>query len=137
MNVELDTGYEERSARIEMIPLMDVIFLLLVFFIYSMFTMVVQRGVRVDLPEAEGESQPQELLTITITTDGKYLLDKEEMGRDDVVLAAVERHRITSLPLLINADREVPLGLGVELLAQLRQGGIEVVTFQVKPEGAP
>ena len=135
MNIQLDTGYEDRSARIEMIPMMDVIFLLLVFFIYSMFSMVVQRGVRVDRPEADGESQEQNILTITITIDGRYQLNGQDMERDDIVLEAVERHRDTNIPLLINADRQVPLGLGVELLAQLRQGGVEAVTFQVCPEG--
>ena len=136
MNISLDTGYEDRSARIEMIPMMDVIFLLLVFFIYSMFSMVVQRGVRVDLPTADGEPQKQDVLTITITIDGAYQLNGRDMKRDDLILEAVERHRATNIPLLITADREVPMGLGIELLAMLRQGNVEAVTFQVQPEGS-
>ncbi|MEE9566422.1 MAG: biopolymer transporter ExbD, partial [Desulfobacteria bacterium] len=44
---------ERKSARIELIPLVDIIFLLLVFFIYSMLSMAVYRGIPVMLPQAE------------------------------------------------------------------------------------
>ena len=40
-------GLERKSARIELIPLVDIIFLLLVFFIYSMLSMAVYRGIPV------------------------------------------------------------------------------------------
>jgi biopolymer transport protein ExbD len=44
---------EHKGARIELIPLIDIIFLLLVFFIYSMLSMVVYRGIPVVLPSAD------------------------------------------------------------------------------------
>ena len=43
----------QKGARIELIPLIDIIFLLLVFFIYSMLSMVVYRGIPVNLPAAD------------------------------------------------------------------------------------
>lgn len=132
--MNLETGFEGRSARIEMVPLMDVVFLLLVFFIYAMFTMTVQRGVRVDLPQAAGRPAPDGVLTITLARDGAYQLDGRSLSRDDLLLEVVDRHRTANQPVLISADRQVPLGTGVELLAHLRQAGVEAVTFQVSPE---
>ena len=132
--MNLETGFEGRSARIEMVPLMDVVFLLLVFFIYAMFTMTVQRGVRVDLPQAAGRPAPDGVLTITLTRDGAYQLDGRVLARDDLLLEVVDRHRGENRPVLISADRQVPLGTGIELLAHLRQAGVEAVTFQVTPE---
>ena len=41
-----------KAARIEMMPLIDIVFLLLVFFIYAMLSMAVHRGIRLDLPES-------------------------------------------------------------------------------------
>lgn len=41
-----------KPARIEMMPLIDIVFLLLVFFIYAMLSMAVHRGLELDLPES-------------------------------------------------------------------------------------
>ncbi len=127
----LETGYEERSARIEMIPLMDVVFLLLVFFIYAMFTMVVHHGVEVTLPRAGGTPVNDSVQVVTLTKDGGYQLDGRHLSYDDLLLAVVERHRLEETPILISADRAVPFGPGIELLAKLQQAGITAVTFQV------
>ena len=133
--MRLETGYEGRGVRIEMTPLMDVVFLLLVFFIYAMFTMTVQEGVRVDLPRANGQGSAREAVVITMTRDGTYQVDGRDLTRDDVLLIAVDRHRAEGLPVVINADRRVPFGTGVELLARLKSAGIDAVTFQVAPDG--
>ena len=47
--MRLTSGYEERKARIEMLPLIDIVFLLLVFFIYAMLSMTIHRGLEVEL----------------------------------------------------------------------------------------
>jgi biopolymer transport protein ExbD len=52
--MRLASGYEERKARIEMVPLIDCMFLLLVFFMYAMVSMTVHRGIRVNLPKGAG-----------------------------------------------------------------------------------
>ena len=46
--MRLESGYENRRARIEMLPLIDIVFLLLVFFIYAMLSMVAHRGMKVE-----------------------------------------------------------------------------------------
>lgn len=136
MPARLETGYEGRSARIEMIPLMDVVFLLLVFFIYAMFTMVTHRGVQVDLPLADGRPMDEEVLVITLTRDGGFQLDGRDLPRDTLLIETVDLHRADHRPVLISADRRTPLGVGIELLASLQQAGVDTVTFQVKPEAA-
>ena len=137
MPARLETGYEGRPARLEMIPLMDVIFLLLVFFIYAMFTMVTHRGVQVDLPQADGRPINEEVLVITLTRDGGFQLDGRDLPRGALLIETVDRHRADHRPVLISADRRAPLGVGIELLASLQQAGVDTVTFQVKPEAAP
>lgn len=135
--MRLETGYEGRSARLEMIPLMDVVFLLLVFFIYAMFTMIVHRGVQVDLPRGDGRPLRQDVLVVTLTPAGAFQIDGRDRSREDVLLEAVDRHRAEHLPILISADRQVPLGAGIELLADLQAAGVDTVTFQVTPERKP
>jgi biopolymer transport protein ExbD len=61
---------KQKSARIELIPLIDIIFLLLVFFIYSMLSMAVYRGIPVTLPNAETVEKAKEQ-AVFITVDKK------------------------------------------------------------------
>ncbi len=136
--MSLETGYENRGARLEMIPLMDVIFLLLVYFIYAMFTMSTHQGIQVDLPRAGGHaSGGGGQLVITLTRSGLFQLDGQDMDRETLLLETVDRHRAEGRPVLISADRAAPLGTGIELLAQLQTAGVAAVTFQVAPEVPP
>ena len=121
-----------RQARIEMASLMDVMFLVLVFFIYCIFDMAVHKGVKVDLPNAVGEREQGERIVITIRADDTLQLNGLDLTKDEVVarireLAAVKM----KLPVLVSADREASLGVGVELLAELKSAGVEHAAFQV------
>ena len=130
----LDSGFDDRGARLEMIPLMDVVFLLLVFFIYAMFTMSVHRGVRVDLPRAAGVAEHGDRVVITLTADNRIALNGAFVTLDDAVIGAVELWRERATPVLISADRLADIGPGIELLAKLKNGGVGTVAFQVEPQ---
>ena len=128
----LDSGFDDRTSRIEMIPLMDVVFLLLVYFIYAIFSMSVHRGVRVDLPRAAGAAESGERIVITITAENTMEFNGRATTLDDAVIDAVEQWRAHAAPVLISADRQASIGAGIELLAKLKQGGITAVAFQVE-----
>lgn len=135
--MRLSSGYEERKARIEMLPLMDVMFLILVFFIYSVFSMSVHRGLKVDLPSAKGTHQKGDPTLITLAADSTLYLNKQPMPLDDLVRATVALWRENAAPVLISADRAAPLGTGIELLGKLKSGGVERVAFQVSGDKPP
>lgn len=132
--MRLSSGYEDRKARIEMISLMDVIFLILVFFIYSIFSMSVHRGLKVDLPDGKGTAEKGELTIITLAADDTLSLNKIPMPQDQLLRETLALWRDHGTPVLISADRAAPLGTGIELLARLRDGGVERVAFQVSGE---
>jgi len=129
--MRLSSGYEDRKARLEMISLMDVMFLILVFFVYSIFSMSVHRGLKVDLPSAQGSPEKGEQTIITLAADNALYLNKQPMPLDELVLATVKRWRETATPVLISADKGAALGTGIELLGKLKNGGVERVAFQV------
>jgi biopolymer transport protein ExbD len=132
--MRLQTGYEERRARVEMTPLMDVVFLLLVFFIYAMFSMSTHRGVRVSLPRGPASREAGPVLTITIRADDTLQIEGREGAAAAVLSEAVERHRRDGWPVLISADRRARLGTGIELLARLKDAGVDAVAFQLEAE---
>jgi len=129
--MRLSSGYEDRKARMEMISLMDVMFLILVFFVYSIFSMTVHRGLKVDLPASKGSPEKGEQTIITLAADNTLSLNKKPMPFDDLVLATVKIWREKSSPVLISADKAASLGTGIELLGKLKNGGVERVAFQV------
>lgn len=129
--MRLSSGYEDRKARMEMISLMDVMFLILVVFVYSIFSMSVHRGLKVDLPSAIGERAKGEQTIITLAADNTLCLNKQPLPLDELVLATVRLWRERATPVLISADRAAPLGTGIELLGKLKNGGVERVAFQV------
>ena len=123
-----------RKARLELTPLLDVMFLVLVFFIYCIFDMAVHRGVKVDLPDAKGVPENGERIVITIGADDSMQLNGIEAGKD-VILKNMRVMKLQAanvkLPVLISGDRKSSLGLGVELLAALKEAGVEAASIQV------
>lgn len=112
---------------------MDVMFLVLVFFIYCIFNMTVHRGMKVDLPSAEGATEPGERIVITIAPDDSLQFNGIASSKEDVLARLDELRRVKmDLPVLIAGDRKASLGTGIELLAALKSAGIENATFQVK-----
>jgi len=133
--VKVKTGYEHRRLNIELIALIDVVFLLLVFFIYAMLSMAVEDSLDVNLPDARGQDRRQGIV-ITINKDNLLLLDGESMPMDRLVEAVGRRCAGSGLPVIIQGDRAASLGAAVELLAGLRLRGVERVSFLVQKRGA-
>ena len=127
---------KNRQARLEMTSLMDVMFLVLVFFIYCIFDMAVHKGVKVELPNAEGAQEKGERIVITVKADNSIQLNGMDMTKGDVITRVKELNAVNmKLPVLISGDRKSSLGVGIELLSELKAAGVEKVSFQVSGEG--
>ena len=121
-----------RGARLEMTSLMDVMFLVLVFFIYCIFDMAVHKGVKVDLPSAAGVPEKGERIVVTILPDDSLQFNGVPVDRDGVLARIDELRRVNmDLPVLVSGDRRASLGIGIELLAALKRAGVEKASFQV------
>ena len=133
--MKLRSGYETKKARVEMLPLIDVVFLLLVFFIYAMVSMVVHHGLKVDLPSAGSVSLEQEdYIAITIDADNHLFLNEEPVELDGLAARVLALRGATAKPVFINGDRQADLGLAIELLDDLKKAGIEEVSFSCTKE---
>ena len=74
--MRLNTGYENRKARLDMISLMDIMLLVLIFFVYATFSMSIHRALKVSLPSAKGAAERGEAIMITVTADDALYLNK-------------------------------------------------------------
>ena len=124
---------KNRSPRLEMTSLMDVMFLVLVFFIYCIFDMAVHKGLKVDLPNAAGVDEKGERIVITIKADDSLQLNGMDLTKDAILARVKELNAVKmKLPVLISGDRKSSLGVGIELLSELKAAGVEKASFQVK-----
>ena len=118
-----------------MTSLMDVMFLVLVFFIYCIFDMAVHKGLKVDLPNAAGADEKGERIVITIKADDSIQLNGMDLTKDEVLARVKELNAVKmKLPVLISGDRKSSLGVGIELLSDLKTAGVEKASFQVSGE---
>jgi len=128
-----------RKARIEILPLIDIVFLLLVFFIYAMLSMAVHRGVPVNLPTSssariEGES----LLSVTIKQSGEILVDTDRVALKDLArLLEVRAQAHRSPGVLLFADKTVSYQLLVHVLDEIRAAGLSRISLQATMEKQP
>ena len=121
-----------RRARIEMIPLIDVVFLLLIFFIYTMLSMTIHKGIPVLLPKANtGLIDKEDYLSVSITRDHKIFLDKNEIPLEELLQRLTERRRTKpQLRVFIRGDRRIPYEWVVQVLDTVRAAGLRKVSLE-------
>ena len=128
-------GRTRKGAKIEMIPLIDVIFLLLAAFLIAQRFMTVHEGLRIDLPEAaSAETADDEGLLVTITEAGGIEVGRDPASDEDLVRRVSEaKARDEDIHVLVNAHGSVPHRRIVEVLDAIRRGGVTSLTILTDP----
>ncbi|MBW2364778.1 MAG: biopolymer transporter ExbD [Deltaproteobacteria bacterium] len=121
-----------KKARIEMLPLIDIVFLLLVFFIYAMLSMAVHRGIPVSLPvSSTATTDKQLLISVTVQPNGEIFVDKEKVPLE--CLSAVLKNKSNANDesgVLLFADRDISYQHLYKILDQIQASGLERVSLQ-------
>lgn len=127
---------EHPKARIEIIPMIDVIFFLLVFFMVSTLSMTINRGLPVNLPTAAtSQKDVKENLNLTLTQEGQMFLNKAPISLQDLatqVRAALQGE--PELMVIMNADADVRHHAVVEVMDELRLAGVTRLAIAVRPD---
>jgi biopolymer transport protein ExbD len=128
-----------KPARIEMLPLIDIVFLLLVFFIYAMLSMAVHRGMELNLPESsQAEISRETPLSLSIQAGqsgpdiflGKQAVPLAELGLQ-LSLANDSREKPH---VLIFAEETLPYQQLYLVLDELHKTGINNISLQASSE---
>ena len=124
------------DAEINMAPLIDMVFLLLIFFLVTA-SFVRESGVEVQRPEAAtGEEKKAAGLFIGITEKGEIFIDKNQVDLKSV--RGIVEHFLVETPgrgVMIEADRQTTTGRLVEVLDQCRMAGTEDVAVSTVRRG--
>jgi biopolymer transport protein ExbD len=126
-----------KRARIEIIPMIDVIFFLLVFFMVSSLAMTKINSMPVALPKTS--SSPEALkqnIILTIKRDGAIYLNKASVTLDTLgAQLAYEMHDHPQDVVVVNADEGVGYGLVVKVMDRARQIGVRKFALATEAEG--
>lgn len=124
-----------RRARIEIIPLIDVVFFLLATFVMVSLSMVKNQGISVNLPVASTgtDQEPKQAITISVNDQGDVYFDKTLVTLEQVpaklrALKAAD----PGVKILINGDEKAHFGKAVGILDEVRKAGIAKVSIRTK-----
>jgi len=111
------------------IPMIDIIFFLLVFFMMSMLTMVVQKSINLNLPQAAtSKVDLDRTLPISVTSDGTIYVEQEKVSKEDFHRRMeIEKQRNPELAIVLRADSRSEHGDFVFVLDQLKSVGISKI----------
>jgi biopolymer transport protein ExbD len=125
-----------KKARIEIIPMIDTIFFLLVFFMISTLSMTQFKGMPVNLPKAaSGQQAPAESAAITIDKDGRLFLNQQAIDRAALSDALKQQlAKNADMLVVINADDGVAHGQVVEVMDIARAANVAKMAIAVKPK---
>jgi len=116
------------KGRLDIAPLIDVVFLLLVFFMLTS-SFVFQPGIRVNLPRAvTSEVLHKNLLVVTVT-DSNQIFINERPIRDDELVSRITLASREGQSLLIRADKKANLGKVIEVWDICRQSDIKQINI--------
>jgi len=124
-----------KRARIEIIPLIDVIFFLLATFMMVSLSMVKNNGIKVNLPAAatSASQERNDRTTISVTKDGNLFFNQEPMQLEELPARLEQLKSQQADPkVFINGDEKAFFGSAVEVLDDLRKAGITKVAIDTK-----
>jgi len=137
--MQVSSPIPHKKARIEIIPLIDVMFFLLASFMMVSLSQVHMKGIKVNLPTGvSGETQSKrDYISLSVDSNGEFYFDKGLIKYDDMLPLLQKVHQENpEAKVFIRGDRDTPHGNIIRLLDLLRSAGFYKVAFEIKSEAA-
>lgn len=123
--------YTRQNTLVDMTPMVDVVFLLIIFFMVSTTFITLESGLPVDLPQAQSATaQSSEVPTVTVNSERAIFLAGSQVQEADLV--ALLRSRLEASgqgTVVLRADQTVPHGLTVRVMDLIRQAGAQRISI--------
>lgn len=119
-------------SEINVTPMVDVMLVLLIIFMVT--APLLQQGIDVNLPKAKGKDlPPEERMNIVIRKDGSIYLNDAAFGLRELraKLRAISK---LNPNVYLKADKDVPYGLVVEVMGEVKEAGIEKLGMITEPK---
>ncbi|PYJ87606.1 MAG: biopolymer transporter ExbD [Verrucomicrobia bacterium] len=137
--MKIGSPLPHKKARIEIIPLIDIMFFLLASFMMASLTMIKLQSIKMDLPTATTASRDfkPDILNVSVDKLGDIYVGTTQLNL--VAFQAVLSNRFkvnTNLPVYISGDKDATHGAVIRVLDIVRREGIQKVSFAITPAPA-
>jgi len=137
--MKIGSPVPHHRARIEIIPLIDIMFFLLASFMMASLSMMKLQTIKMNLPTATTATKDfkPDIVNIAVSVDGDISIDKKPMNLVEVQNFLSNKFRVnTNVPVYISADSKATHGTVINVLDLVRRQGIQKVSFAISPGGA-
>jgi biopolymer transport protein ExbD len=132
MKIKLDNDLNQ-TPRVEVIPLIDIIFCILTFFLLSGIKTAQQQSLNVDIPAAQTAvaEQTRDILIVSLDANGQAFIEQQPVPQLEVLLQQIKSYRVTKPngSIVLYASKQVKYERVIEILDLLRQAGGENVAL--------
>jgi len=135
--MEVASPIPKKHARIEIIPLIDIMFFLLASFMMVSLSQTTMKGMKVQLPTgASGQTQSKkDYISLSVDKDGYYYFDKTKIALEEILPRLQQVYRTNpDAKIFIRGDREAVHGNVTRMLDQIRSSGFSKISFEIKSQ---
>jgi biopolymer transport protein ExbD len=121
----------ERQPKLMIIPMIDIIFFLLVFFIMSTLYMVEQQTIPVSLPQAaSAQSEKPRSVAVAVTKEGRVLFEQEDIPLELVKRRVqMELNKQNDIVFILRSDKQAEYGKVIAVLDEMKLAGAHRVAI--------
>jgi len=133
--MQVTSPIPKHHARIEIIPLIDIMFFLLASFMMVSLSQVTMKGMPVHLPSgSSGEVQSKkDYISLSVDKDGYYYFDKQKIALEEILPKLQQLYRTNpDAKVFIRGDMEAVHGNVTRMLDQIRSSGFTKLSFEIK-----
>ena len=137
--MKIGSPLPRKKARIEIIPLIDIMFFLLASFMMASLTMIKLQSIKMDLPTATTASRDfkPDILNVSVDKLGDIYVGTTQLNLVAFQAVLSNRFRVnTNLPVYISGDKDATHGAVIRVLDIVRREGIQKVSFAITPAPA-
>lgn len=137
--MKIGSPLPHKKARIEIIPLIDIMFFLLASFMLASLSMIRLQSIKMDLPTAtmaKRDFKP-DIVNISVDRVGDIFVEKKAVNIVELQSYLSNRFREnTNVPVYISGDKNATHGSVIRVLDIVRREGIQKVSFAIAPQGS-
>jgi biopolymer transport protein ExbD len=127
--------FEAAKPRVEVIPMIDIMMFLLVFFVVISLRMIAGTGVPMEIPSSKTtQSIKSSTVTVGITKTGETVIDGKPVTREELKAKLVELKKQKPVDVVLAGDKDVSLQSLLEVMDAVRGAGISSVGIAAKAE---
>ena len=139
--MKIGSPFPVKKARIEIIPLIDIMFFLLAAFMMASLTMIKMQSIKMNLPTATMATRDfkPDILNISVDKAGDVYVEKKPVNVTELHNILSNKFRInTNVPVYISGDKDATHGSVIRVLDIVRREGIQKVSFAISaPKSKP